>query len=600
METIVKEQVLKGGEFLIKDSQAQDIYITSDFPEEAQMIRKSVRDFVEMEVLPKMEEIDNAEDLSLVKSLLKKAADLGLLGLGVSENYGGFDVPFNTTLFVGEEIGKAESFTLAVGVQTSIGIAPILFYGNEAQKDKYLPKLLTAEWKTCYCLTEPTSGSDANSAKTKAELTEDGKHYMLNGQKMWITNAGISNIFIVFAKIDDDANLSAFIVEDKFGGITMGGEEKKMGIKGSSTRQVFLNDVKVPVENLLGERNQGFKIALNVLNTGRIKLGISAIGASKAAFDLSVDYANQRKQFGTEIAKFGAIKHKLAEMATRTYALEAACYRTGHNIDVTGEEMIAGGMEKHVAKYKSVEEYAIECAILKVGGSEIQDFCVDEGVQIFGGMGFSEEAPMARLYRNSRINRIFEGTNEINRMLTVDMMLKKAFKGKLDLMTPAMAVQKELTSVPDFGMNGISEVLGEEKKVLKSLKKIGLMVSGGAAQKLMKKLGEEQEVLMNLADMLIQIYLFESALLKTEKLIGQTGEEANSLQIDMAKIYMHRAINIITESAKEALYSFATGDELKVMLMGLKRFSKVEPFNLKEARRRVADKLIEDNKYSFN
>lgn len=599
METLTKQRAaLKGGEFLIKDSKPEDTFITKDFGENDHMMRQSVIDFVEKEVLPHIEEIDAAKDLSIVNNLLNKSAELGFLGIGVPDTYGGFDISFASTLYVGEEMGKAQSFALAIGVQTSIGIAPILFAGNAAQKAKYLPKLVTAELKTCYCLTEPTSGSDANSARTKAILSEDGSHYVLNGQKMWITNAGIADIFIVFAKIDDDSNLSAFIVEKSFGGITLGDEERKMGIKGSSTRQVFFEDVKVPVENLLGERNKGFKLALNVLNTGRIKLSSSALGVCKQTVDLAINYANQRKQFGKSISSFGAIQHKLAEMATNMYALEAACYRTGHMIDLVYDELVDGGMDIETAKHKSVEEFAIECAMLKIFGTETQDFVVDEGVQIYGGMGFSEEAPMARLYRNSRINRIFEGTNEINRMLTIDMMMKKAMRGKLDLMTPAMAVAKELTGIPNFGAPDQS-LFAEELKVLGNLKKVGLMVAGRAAQKLMAKLESEQEILMNLADILIQIYVFESSLLRTIRRVKESSEADNSLQIELTRLYMHKATEVVNHAAKEVIYAFAEGDELRMLLMGLKRFTKVEPYNLKEARRKVASKLIEKNKYCF-
>lgn len=599
METLTEEKtVLKGGEFLIKESQAADTFITADFTEDDWMMRQSAIDFVEQEVLPKIEEIDAAKDLTLVNDLLQKTADLGFLGVGVPEAYGGFDIPFKSVLFVGEEMGKAGAFALAIGVQTSIGIAPILFAGNAAQKEKYLPKLVKAELKTCYCLTEPTSGSDANSARTKAILSEDKTHYILNGQKMWITNAGIADLFIVFAKIEEDKHLSAFIVEKEFGGITLGEEERKLGIKGSSTRQVFFEEVKVPVENLLGERAQGFKLALNVLNTGRIKLGTSALGCAKQAFNLSVNYANERKQFGQAISNFGAIQHKLASMSTQMYALEAACFRTGHLIDLAYEELVAKGMDVETAKYKSVEEFAIECAILKVFGSEVQDLVADEGIQIYGGMGFSEEAPMARLYRDARISRIFEGTNEINRMLTIDMMLKKAMRGQLDLMNPAMGVAKELTSIPSFSSNE-NGLFAEERKVLTNLKKVGLMVAGRAAQKLMAKLSHEQEILMNLADILIQIYLFESALLRTEKRVMQTGEKDNTLQIELTKLYMHHAVEVVNHAAKEAIYAFTESDELKMMLMGLKRYTKVEPYNLKNARRRVAAKVIEENRYCF-
>jgi alkylation response protein AidB-like acyl-CoA dehydrogenase len=420
---------------------------------------------------------------------------------------------------------------------------------------------------------------------------------MLNGQKMWITNGGFADVFVVFAKIDDDKNLSAFIVEKSFGGITMNEEEKKMGIKGSSTRQIFFNDCKVPVENLLSERENGFKIAVNILNVGRIKLGVAAVGGSKMAVSKAIQYAKERKQFGTSIANFGAIKHKIAEVIIRIFASESAHYRAGQNIDDAYEGLIASGMEPAKARLKSLEEFAIECAIMKVHGSEVLDFAVDEGVQIYGGMGFSAEGPMDRAYRDARINRIFEGTNEINRMLTIDMLMKRAMKGSLDLMTPAMAVQKELMSIPDFGTSDDDAVFAKEKRALANLKKAGLMVAGAAVQKFMMKLSDEQEVLMSLADMLIEGYVAESTILRVEKLIAMKGEKACAIQKEIAIIYLHYAINKATLAGREAIYAFAEGDELRLMLLGLKRFTKIDPYNLKEARRRIADHAIEKGEY---
>ncbi|MEO1053276.1 MAG: acyl-CoA dehydrogenase family protein [Bacteroidota bacterium] len=600
METVTSQpQITKGGEFLIKTTTASDIFIAEDFNEEARMMKNSLAEFIEKEIEPILDKIDAQEDPELNPRLLEKTGELGFLGLGVPEEYGGYEIPFNNTLFFVEELSKSHSFSAVVGVQTSIGIAPILLYGNEAQKAKYLPKLVTGEWKTCYCLTEPDAGSDANSGKTKAVPTEDGQHYMLNGQKMWITNSGFSNIFIVFAKIEDDKKLSAFIVEKEFGGVTLGEEEKKMGIKGSSTRQVFFNDVKVPAENLLGEREQGFKIAVNVLNTGRIKLGTGTIGVGKKTINFAVQYANERKQFGKPISSYGAIKQKLARMAARTYAVESTAYRVGHNIDLQYDDLIAAGVPVNEAKYKCVEEYGIECAIIKVLGSEVQDFVVDEGVQIFGGMGFSADAPMDRLYRDARIARIFEGTNEINRMLMIDMLLKKAMKGQLDLMGPAQQVAKELTSIPSFGEDEDNGLFWAEKKVLANLKKVIFMVAGSALQKLMASIKDEQEIMMNVADMLMHVLSFESALLRTEKLIQNFGEEKYAAHIDMTRIIMHEATETVQKAGKEAIYAFAEGDEQRLLLMGLKRFTKVEPLNLKEVGRRVADELINANKYSF-
>lgn len=600
MSTITeKTTAIKGGEFLIKETPAEEVFTPEEWSEEQKMIAQTCQDFLEQEIHPKLDEIDSMQHPELMPGLLDKAGELGLLGTSVPEEYGGFGMNFNTSMLVAEVLGAGHSFAVAISAHTGIGTLPILYYGNDEQKAKYLPKLATGEWKAAYCLTEPDSGSDANSGKTKAVLTDDGKHYVINGQKMWITNGGFADVFIVFAKIDDDKNLTAFIVEKEFGGITMNEEEKKMGIKGSSTRQVFFNDCKVPAENLLSERENGFKIAVNILNIGRIKLGVAAVGAAKQVISTATNYANERKQFGTSISNFGAIKHKIAEMASKTYASEAAHYRAGQNIDDAYDALVADGMDPAQARLKSVEEFAIECAILKVHGSELIDYCVDEGVQIYGGMGFSAEGPMDRAYRDSRINRIFEGTNEINRMLSIDMLLRRAMKGHLDLMGPAMEVQKELMSIPDFGASDDDTLFAKEKKVLKNLKKAGLMVAGAAVQKYMQKLGDEQEILMNLADMLIEGYVAESALLRVEKHVKIKGEEAMAVEIDMMRTYLYEAVEKAAYNGRQAIFAFAEGDEQRMMLMGLKRFTKLEPFNLKEARRRIADHIIEKNEYTF-
>jgi len=593
------KKAIKGGEFLIRETEAHEVFIPEQWNEEQRMIAQTCKDFLQQEVLPRLNEIDSMKDPKLMPSILDKAGELGLLGTSVPQELGGFGMDFNTTMLVSEIIGAGHSVAVALSAHTGIGTLPILYYGSEEQKKKYIPKLASGEWKAAYCLTEPDSGSDANSGKTKATLTPDGKHYVINGQKMWITNGGFADIFVVFAKIDNDKNLSAFIVEKSFGGITMNEEEHKMGIKGSSTRQIFFNDCKVPVENLLSERENGFKIAVNILNVGRIKLGAAALGGSKQTISVAVNYAKERKQFNTSIANFGAIKHKIAEMATRVFASESACYRAGQNIDDAYNAFVAGGMESGKARLKSLEEFAIECAILKVHGSEVLDFVVDEGVQIYGGMGFSAEGPMDRAYRDARINRIFEGTNEINRMLTIDMLLKRAMKGHLDLMTPAMAVQKELMAVPDFNSADDEGVFAKEKKALRNLKKAGLMVAGAAVQKFMMKLSDEQEVLMNLADMLIEGYVAESTLLRVEKMISMKGEANCEIEKEMAVIYLHHAIERASSAGKEAIYAFADGDELRLMLLGLKRFTKTEPYNLKNARRKVADHIIEKNEYPF-
>lgn len=583
----------KGGEFLIKETTAKEVFTPEDFSEEQKMIAQQCKDFLAKEVYPKLDEIDSMKDPKLMPAILDKAGELGLLGTSVPQELGGFGMDFNTTMLVAEVIGGGHSVAVALSAHTGIGTLPILYYGSEEQKKKYIPKLATGEWKAAYCLTEPDSGSDANSGKTKAVLSPDKKHYVINGQKMWITNGGFADVYVVFAKIDQDKNLSAFIVERSFGGITMNEEEKKMGIKGSSTRQIFFNDCKVPVENLLSERENGFKIAVNILNIGRIKLGVAAIGGSKMTVSKATKYSKERKQFGVSISTFGAIKHKIAEAVTKIYASESAHYRAGQNIDDAYNAFVAGGMDSSKARLKALEEFAIECAILKVHGSEVLDYTVDEGVQIYGGMGFSAEGPMDRAYRDARINRIFEGTNEINRLLTIDMLMKRAMKGTLDLMNPAMAVQKDLMAIPDFGAVEEEGLFVKEKKVIANLKKAGLMIAGSAVQKFMMKLSEEQEILMNLADILIEIYIAESVLLRVEKM------NAPDIKKELAMIYLHSAVEKVANAGRSAITSFSDGDELRLMLMGLKRFTKIDPYNLKVARRKVADYVIEKGEYPF-
>ena len=599
MSTVAEKEAMKGGEFLIKDSTADQIFIREEFNEEQQMIADTCRDFLKTEIWPILDEIDYAKSPELISSLMDKAGELGLLGTAVPEEYGGFGMNFNTSMLVAEVLGAGHSFSVAQSAHTGIGTLPILYYGNEEQKQRYLPNLASGVWKAAYCLTEPDFGSDANGGKSKAELTADGKYYKINGTKMWITNGGFADVFIVFAKIGDDKNLTAFIAEKSHGGITMNEPEKKLGIKGSDTRQVFFNDCMVPVENLLSTRENGFKIAVNILNIGRIKLGIAAVGGSKGVLNHAINYANERKQFGISIGRFGAIKHKLAQMATKIWVSETACYRAGQNIDDLIETFVANGMNDAEAKLKALEQYAIECAILKVHGSEVLDYVTDEGLQVYGGMGYSADAPMERAYRDSRINRIFEGTNEINRMLILDMYLKRAMKGELDLLGPATAVGKEILSIPDFSSNDDDIMFAAEKKVIKNMKKAALMIAGAAVQKFMMKLSHEQEILMNVADMITEVYASESALLRVEKLIGIKGEEAVSLQKDMAMVYLQDSVMKCNQAGREAIQAFAEGDELRVMLMGLKRFTKIDPINTKDARRRVADALLAENKYIF-
>lgn len=591
------KSVIKGGEFVIKETPYTDIFIPEEFDEEARMIRQTCLDFLDLEVLNKLDRIDNQEE-GLMESLLDKSGELGMLGVSIPEEYGGFGKNFNTSMLVAEAVGGGFSFAVALSAHTGIGTLPILYYGNDEQKRKYISKLASGEWKAAYCLTEPNSGSDANSGRTSAKLNAEGSHYLINGQKMWITNGGFADVFIVFAKIDDDKNLTAFIIEKDFGGITMNPEEHKLGIKGSSTRQIFFNDCPVPVENMLSERENGFKIAVNILNIGRIKLGAATIGSARSVISTAVNYANERVQFNLPISKFGAIRYKLAEMATRLFATESAAYRAGQNIDDTYDALVAEGMDEAKAKLKSVEQFAIECAIIKVWCSEMLDYVVDEGVQIYGGMGYSAEAPMERAYRDSRINRIFEGTNEVNRMLVLDMLLKRAMKGELDLMGPAQAVAGELLSIPDFGDEDNS-IFAAEKKIIGNLKKAGLLIAGAAVQKLMMTLAKEQEILMNLADIIGYVYIAESVMLRAEKLYYTKGDTAAALAMDMAKVYLYTTIDKVNAAGKEALYSFAEGDELNMMLVGLRRFTKAQPFNIKEARQRIARKLIEENKYCF-
>ncbi|MGZ3931823.1 MAG: acyl-CoA dehydrogenase family protein [Bacteroidia bacterium] len=587
----------KGGEFLIKETSANDIFIPEQWTEEQLMMKKTCEDFIRQEVTPHLDRIDSQEE-GLMVSLLNKAGELGILGISVPENLGGLGFDFVTSMLTTEVIGTGHSVAVALSAHTGIGTLPILYYGNEQQKKKYIPKLASGEWKACYCLTEPASGSDANSGKTNAKLSADGKHYILNGQKMWITNGGFADVFTVFAKIDSDENLSAFIVEKSFGDITLNPEEHKMGIKGSSTRQVFFNDCKVPVENLLSERGNGFKIAVNILNIGRIKLAGAAMGASKETISIAVKYANERIQFERAISKYGAIRYKLAEQSIRTYATESAIYRASQNIEDAIHALIEGGMDEAKAKLKGIEQFAVEAAILKVHGSETLDYVVDEGVQIFGGMGYSAEGPMDRIYRDSRINRIFEGTNEINRLLIVDMILKRAMKGELDLMGPAQKVAAELVGIPEFG-EADDTLFAYEKKLIANFKKAILLIAGAAVQKLMTTLSKEQEIIMNISDMIIETYVSESVLLRTEKLIGMKGEEVCKEQLSMMRAYINSACDKIWVSGKEALNSFAEGDELRMMMIGLKRYTKQEAFNAKATRQQIAQKLIAENRYCF-
>jgi alkylation response protein AidB-like acyl-CoA dehydrogenase len=587
---------IKGGEWIIKEVDAQSIFIPEEFNEEQLMVKEMCSQFLDTEVLPVIDRIDKLEP-GLMPGLLMKAGEQGLLGVSIPESYGGLGKDFITSTIVAEYLGGGYSFSVANAAHTGIGTLPILYFGTEAQRAKYVPKLASGEFKGAYGLTEPNSGSDALGAKTTAKLSEDGKHYILNGQKCWITNGGFADVYTVFAKIDGE-QFTAFILERGMEGFTQGPEEHKMGIKGSSTVQLYFQDCKVPVENVLGEIGKGHVIAFNILNIGRLKLGAATLGGARRALTTTVQYAITREQFKLPIVKFGAIRHKLAEMAIRMWVGETALYRVSKNIDEQEQEMLKAGKTLSEALLGAAEEYAIECAILKVFGSEVLDFVVDEGVQVHGGNGYSDEYLISKAYRDSRINRIYEGTNEINRLLTVDMVLKRAMKGKLDLMGPAMSVQSELMSIPDFGSEE-EGAFAKEKKAIANFKKCILMVAGAAVQKLMMTLSKEQEILMNIADMAIITFHAESALLRLEKLTALKGEAATSIQADIVKTYIYDAADAINKAGKDALNSFAEGDELRMMNIGLKRFTKVDAFNTKDARRRICAQLVADNGYKL-
>jgi alkylation response protein AidB-like acyl-CoA dehydrogenase len=593
-----QSNALRGGEFLIRETAADDIFIPEEWSEEQLMMKQMTLDFVAQRIIPNLERIEQQEE-GLVPKLMEEAGELGLVGSSVPEGLGGMGLDFKSTMLITEAIGGAHSFSVSFSAHTGIGTLPILYYGNDAQKKQWIPGLASGQLKGCYCLTEPSAGSDANNGKTTAKLTEDGKYYLINGQKMWITNGGFADVMIVFAKIDDDENLTAFIVDGHAEGITKNPEEKKMGIKGSSTRQIFFSDVKVPAENLLYERQKGFKIAVNILNIGRIKLGGAVLGAAKDACTHAVRYANEREQFGRPIAKYGAIRYKLAESAIRLFTKESALYRATQNIDDAIAALKDGGMEHGEATLKGIADFAPECAMMKVLGSEVLDYVVDETVQIYGGMGYSAETRAELAYRDARINRIFEGTNEINRMLTVDMILKKAMKGEIDLMTPAMAISSELTGVPDMALPP-TDLFEKHLQYVRNFKKAILMVAGAAAQKLMMTLAKEQEILMSIADMAIWAYTVESTILRVQKLRNIRGSEADlSVQEAIMRVYTYEASEWIHSSGKEALLAFAEGDELKMMLMGMKRFAKTEDFNTKDARQLIALDLINKNEYNL-
>lgn len=598
----IQKDILRGGQFLVKETNCEDVFTLEDLNEEQKMMRESTKEFVDRELWAHWERFEN-KDYGFTEETMRKAGELGLLSVAVPESYGGMGMGFVSTMLVCDYIsGATGSFSTAFGAHTGIGTMPITLYGTEEQKQKYVPKLASGEWFGAYCLTEPGAGSDANSGKTKAVLSEDGKNYLISGQKMWISNAGFCSLFIVFARIGDDKNITGFIVEnDSSNGISLGDEEKKLGIHASSTRQVFFNETKVPVENMLSERGNGFKIAMNALNVGRIKLAAACLDAQRRVINEATKYANERIQFKTPIINFGAIKAKIADMATNVYVDESASYRAAKNIEDRIAIREAEGNTHQEAELKGVEEYAIECSILKVAVSEHAQETTDEGIQIFGGMGFSADTPMESAWRDARIARIYEGTNEINRMLAVGMLVKKAMKGHVDLLGPATAVGEELMGIPSFDTPDFSELFAEEKDLIKRLKKVFLMVAGSAVQKFGPQLDENQQLLMSASDILIQVYLAESALLRTEKNAKRFGEDTQSTQIAMSQLYLYRATDIIVQKGKEAIVSFTEGDEQRMMLMGLKRFTKYNNHpNVVALRTQIADKVAADSGYTFD
>ena len=595
MSTITGSQTnLKGGEWLIRESEAADCFIPENFQEEQLMVKEMCASFLDTEVLPVIDRIDKLEP-GLMPSLIDKAGEQGLLGASIPESLGGLGKDFITSTLVNEGLGGGFSFSVALSAHTGIGTLPILYFGTEAQKSKYIPKLASGEWKGSYGLTEPNSGSDALSARTTATLSKDGKYYLLNGQKCWITNGGFANVITVFAKVDGE-KFTAFIVEKNFEGFTAGPEEHKMGIKGSSTVQLYFQDCKVPVENVLGEIGKGHIIAFNILNIGRLKLCAAALGGAKRIAGNAIEYANTREQFKTMISRFGAIKNKIAEMGIEIWVTESALYRVSKWIEDREQELLAEGKSFSESVLAGAEEYAIECAMLKVFGSEMLDFVVDEALQIHGGNGFSDEYMVSRAYRDSRINRIFEGTNEINRLLSVDMILKRGLKGRLDILTPAKNVAKELVSIPDFG-SGEDGPFAAERKLIVQFKKAILLTAGAAVQKLMMQLETEQEILMHIADMAIIVFHAESALLRVMKLSVTKSEDSLAFELDIIHSFLYDSADKIDKHGKDAINAFADGDEQRMLLLGLKRFSKANSFNSKEAKRRIADKLIALGKY---
>ncbi len=596
-DTMLDQKLISGGEFLIKETDPADVFIPEDLDEEQMMIGQTCHDFLDTEVIPVLDQID-AQQEGLMPELLKKAGELGLLAISVPEELEGFGQSFVTSMYASEIMGGGFSFAVAWSCHSGIGTLPILYYGNQEQQQKYIPKLGSGETIGAYCLTEPGAGSDANSGTTKAVLSEDGKHYILNGAKMWITNGGFADIMTVFAKIDNDRVLSAFIVERDFPGITYNPEEKKMGIKGSSTRQIFFNDCRVPVENLLGKRGEGFRIALNVLHMGRVKLGVNVIGSAKRVIDQSVQYANERKQFNSLISQFGAIKYKLAEQVIRIFANESAVYRAVKQIDDAINHYVANGDDVGRNTMEAFNHFALEAAILKVFGSEALDYIVDEAVQIHGGMGYSAEMMVDRAYRDSRINRIFEGTNEINRLLIMDNILKKGAKGVLPINEEAENAFEEIRNLKEE-KSGDLEYYEEKGKYIANFKKLILMITKAASDKFTRKILMEQEIMASISDAVMQMYAAESTMLRVRKMESVKGKDEIKVYRDILDVFVFDAASLIAKSVRDAAYSFASGEILELLEKSIVHYTSVSGVNVKEARRRIADKMIDENRYCF-
>jgi len=589
---------ISGGSFIIENQTTQNVFTPEDFNEEQQMMKSAVKEFIDREVWPNKERFEK-KDYELTKTLMEQAASLGFLGVSVPEAYGGMGMGFVSSMLVCDYIsGATGSFSTAFGAHTGIGTLPVTLYGTEEQKQNYLPKLSSGEWFGCYCLTEPGAGSDANSGKTKAVLSEDGTHYKITGQKMWISNAGFASLMIVFARIENDKNITGFIVPyDSENGIRLGEEENKLGIHSSSTRQVFFNETKVPIENMLGERGEGFKIAMNALNVGRVKLGVACLDAQRRVTTAAINYANERVQFQTPIAQFGAIKEKIARMASSCYAGESACYRVAKDIEDRIEHFISEGMTHQMAELKGVEDFAVECSLIKVAASEDIQNCADEGIQIFGGMGFSADTPMESAWRDARIGRIYEGTNEINRMLSVGMLLKKGLKGQLDLMGAVMQAAAKLGEGPHMKEDD-SKLLQEEQELIYRFKQLFLMLTGTAVQKYGAKLEEQQQLLLALSDLLIEIYLSESTLLRTLKNTERQGHESQKIQIAMVQHYVYEAHDTILKRAKEVILTLSKGKEQQQLLEVLhKNCAYQNPPDLIQLKTQIANRFIEENAY---